>query len=869
MKYATKITRILLSFALVANTYGMIPTYAKENQKTVLIAGSDYQGGSDAGSASNVRKILNQMKENGIEDPDGFIWPGDYNIGHVDASTTNTSIASLKETVSTIYPTLNDDNMVLSAGNHETDMANGINVWPTGPYEFDTYSVYVINEDDFPWESNSWNDNDFEASYYEGVVQNTATQAMNYFNTKIQEGYTKPIFILCHVPLHFTNRTNNLGDGEFASYLFNVFNKAGAAGLNLFFLYGHNHGGGAEDFHGGGAVYYQKGDTIYIPNTGCVKGGNYAEPRYNPRVLNFTYLNAGYTGYLQSKTGVCSHLTMTAYAIDETSVEIKRFSSEGLHELKGPGSNSNTTPDLSLENTYESGQVIKLSNVNRSMLIDNYNENKELDGTWPEDLDFSVKSISLNTHALTLDEGESYQLKASLLPTTARNKNVEWTCDRDDLITLDQTGLIKAKKNLQTSGMATITATSEDGQFTDSCQVKVIAEVDMIHVQAITSPKEIDVYIDDVVPFETTLTPKNATNPTCTYTSEDKTIASVDEEGKIHAHQLGKTTISATTKDGNFTTKTIVHVIPIPVRSIAFIEKEKTMITGNTEKFELSILPENATDQTILYTSSDPLVASVDEQGNVTAKRVGNVEIVATSKDGHHKDTCTLTVLPISVESIQLDATSISLVVGSSRTLQVAFTPSDAANQSVRWTSSDETIATVQDGIVQAKKEGSVTITATSVDGNRKAKCKVYVTKDVVKEESVSIDFDQLILPEGQSYPLTASVTPANTSNPIYTWACYYGGEVEDNIFTATIAGAQTSVHVHTKQWKSDKADVIVAKKSNVQYEIVDDTLYVHQGDISSQTPWQPYLENIHRVILSKDIHTVTKKHWKASTMWN
>lgn len=330
-----------------------------QENTTILIAGSDYQGETNEESSNHVKEIIDQIKEDGYDNPDGLLFVGDYSILlNGEAKDSNDGIASLKNTFMDSFPTLEEYSMVLSQGNHDVSSTNEtINTWDSGLYTFDSYYVYIINEKDYPWEKYG-----LGGSYYEEIAKNTAQNLKESLKPMIEEQETKPIFVLCHIPLHVTVRTDKYGDGEYGRYIFDVLNQAGEEGLNIFFLYGHNHSSGCENYLGGAAVYLDKGDEILIPKIGT-KTGEYAseEIEYTKEILHFTYMNAGYTGYFSDGNSCDTCLSMTTFEIDDTKVEIRRYSKDGLHELKSKGEANNAYPKEANTDVYSSKQIVFLN----------------------------------------------------------------------------------------------------------------------------------------------------------------------------------------------------------------------------------------------------------------------------------------------------------------------------------------------------------------------------------------------------------------------------------------------------------------------------------------------------------------------------
>ena len=253
-----------------------------------------------------------------------------------------------------------------------------------------------------------------------------------------------------------------------------------------------------------------------------------------------------------------------------------------------------------------------------------------------------------------------------------------------------------------------------------------------IEVSSVTLDQEnVALNISETVTLQAEVLPEDATDKTLTWTSSDDTVAIV-VDGVVSALTPGTTTITVTTSNG--LTDTCTVTVKQPVVSVSLAQETAEVTEGETLELQASVLPENATDKTLTWTSSDNNVATVSE-GVVTALSVGTTTITVTTSNGL-TDTCTITVneLPIAVESVTLSQESAEVNVDETLTLQASVLPEDAANKTLTWTSSDEEVATVSDGVVTALSAGTTTITATSNNGLT-ATCTITVkaNRDVLK----------------------------------------------------------------------------------------------------------------------------------------
>jgi len=204
----------------------------------------------------------------------------------------------------------------------------------------------------------------------------------------------------------------------------------------------------------------------------------------------------------------------------------------------------------------------------------------------------------------------------------------------------------------------------------------------------------------------------------------------------------------------------------IPVESVSLNKTELNLTKGKSEMLVATVLPENATDKTVTWSSSDATVASVGQDGKVTALKSGKASI--TAKAGEKSASCAVTVTT-PVESVSLDRNNVTLEVGQTTTLVATIHPNDADEKTVEWTTSNAAVATVDNGKVTAVKEGTATITASV--GGKSATCTVTVSSNVVPVASVTLNKTELSLEEGESETLTATVLPENATDKTVSWS--------------------------------------------------------------------------------------------------
>ena len=230
---------------------------------------------------------------------------------------------------------------------------------------------------------------------------------------------------------------------------------------------------------------------------------------------------------------------------------------------------------------------------------------------------------------------------------------------------------------------------------------------------------------------------------------------------------------------------------PIPVDFILLDNGQIALVEGESVTLTATVSPDDATDKTVTWSTSDEKVATV-ENGKVTAISVGTATI--TAKAGDKTATCVVTVSKkvIAVSGIALSQTTAALTEGQTVTLTATVTPADATNKTVTWSTSDAAVATVENGVVTAKSAGTATITAKA--GDKTATCVVTISKKVIAVSAITLSQTTAALTEGQTVTLTATVTPADATNKTVTWITSDAAvaAVENGVVTAVAPGTAT-----------------------------------------------------------------------------
>ncbi len=312
-------------------------------------------------------------------------------------------------------------------------------------------------------------------------------------------------------------------------------------------------------------------------------------------------------------------------------------------------------------------------------------------------------------------------------PSDATISATEWVSTEPTIASVDESGVVTAL----TAGVAYIYATSTDGSEVESnrCKVTIAAPTPVTSV-TIAGDDEISVERGLTHNLSATVLPDEATNLAVKWESKDPTIASVDDSGVVTAVKAGSVKITATAKDGSLMSDEVTVNVIVSITNID--------ITGAITQLEIlksytdlgvTLTPSDTTQDEYKWSSSNPEYATIDEDsGDISALTAGTTTITVTSKSNPDiKDTFELEIRNQIVPVTSVVIIDEDKVVDYATSQSVSITaptvsPDTADDKTVKWSSSDDTIATVDsNGVVTAKKAGGVTITATANDGSGKS----------------------------------------------------------------------------------------------------------------------------------------------------
>lgn len=265
----------------------------------------------------------------------------------------------------------------------------------------------------------------------------------------------------------------------------------------------------------------------------------------------------------------------------------------------------------------------------------------------------------------------------------------------------------------------------------------------------IVNPKNISLTVGKTYTLSVIVSPSTATNKNVTFTSTDATVATVDQNGNVKAIKVGTATIIVASNNGK-KSNCVVNVTAnkVPITSITLNQNDVTLVEGESITLKANITPTNATEHGLTWTSSNPSVATVTG-GKVTAKKVGTT-LITVMTENKKIAICDIEVKPkvIEVSSVSLNVTASKIKIGEVITLSATITPNSATDKSLKWTSSNNSVATVLDGKVTAKNVGETTITV-QTKNNKTATAKITIYQDtfapITEKPALASGFTEIV----------------------------------------------------------------------------------------------------------------------------
>ena len=444
-------------------------------------------------------------------------------------------------------------------------------------------------------------------------------------------------------------------------------------------------------------------------------------------------------------------------------------------------------------------------------------------------------SISFSPETVTLKSGEVYTPGLKPIPADTTD-TLTWKSFNGKVATVDKDGKITAVK----SGNTFVQVQTGSGTM---ALLEVIVRDPVKGVSIAEEEKTINK--GDQFTIAPIFTPAEAYNKNMTWTSSNPAVATVKTaEGTpnvvVTGISGGTTVIRGVTEEGGYTVVCMVTVIE-KATTVAVSPTTKYLQVGKSFQVSAVVSTPTATNKKVTWSSSNKKKATVSSTGKVKGKKLGTVYITAKAKDGSGAYArCKVRVIR-KVTKIRLNKYTATLLVGKTLKLKKYISPKNATVKSVTWSSSDNTVATVDaSGRVSGLSEGLVKIRVKAKDGSNKSAVCLITVREPVEATGVSVANNELIVAKGRKIQCGISISPANSTDKLKYFS--------DNTYVATVnkygqitalRTGQATIYGQTSNGKLGYTELLVVGMNRTtlkmrQYDV--ETLSVNE--ISTGVTW-------------------------------
>ncbi len=322
----------------------------------------------------------------------------------------------------------------------------------------------------------------------------------------------------------------------------------------------------------------------------------------------------------------------------------------------------------------------------------------------------AVRSVTVEPSTAAVATGDTLQLTATVDAVSGADDGVTWASSDEDIAAVDENGLVTTLAE----GTVTITATSDFDNAVFGSAALTVSDAPAV-MSVTVDPATADLELGATLQLAVAVVAAGGADDGVTWASSDETVTTVDENGLVTAIAAGAATITATSDfDDTVSGSAEITVLAPAVLSVDVAPTEATLDVGDTEQLTATVTVHSGASDAISWTSSDEDIATVDADGLVTAVAPGTATITAIS-DFDDTVSGSATVNVAGVTGVAVLPAASDLAIGGTVQLAADVTALHGADAAVTWSSSDETVAAVdENGLVTAVAVGAATITATS-----------------------------------------------------------------------------------------------------------------------------------------------------------
>ncbi len=361
-----------------------------------------------------------------------------------------------------------------------------------------------------------------------------------------------------------------------------------------------------------------------------------------------------------------------------------------------------------------------------SVLVISSQSNPEITASFRVLVVQPVTKLTVESSAPFVTVGGQAAVTAKATPDNATIQQVTWSSGSEKLLSVDPaTGMVTGLKR----GNGRIIATATDGSnVRANYNLKVVQNPENITL----GKTDLVIDIGKTASVKATVEPKDTDNKKLIWFSSDESIATVDKTGRIKAVGLGECTISCACEAKEDVTASVNVLVQQPVKKVAFNEKSTYCYVGETAQLAWTITPDNATNPTLEFKSTNSKILTVDEKGLVTGIKKGKANVQAVTTDGSKRKASIQVRVGEHVSAVHMRRKHAYIDVGETATAGAVIEPKDAINRNMSWFSSDENIVTANGKTNEKMKlkgirRGDATVTGITEDGGFDTSIKVTV----------------------------------------------------------------------------------------------------------------------------------------------
>lgn len=400
---------------------------------------------------------------------------------------------------------------------------------------------------------------------------------------------------------------------------------------------------------------------------------------------------------------------------------------------------------------------------------------------------------------LMMEHHSSLRIKVTVLPENATNQRLNWGNSDPEIVSVGTDGTITALK----PGEAMVTIGLAEPSPKVPAQIFRITVVPRPVSMIFIDEEQLELTEGDMGRLTAAVYPANATDRSVEWSSSDESVVKVSADGELTALVPGEAVITVKATDGSEVEATCrVKVLKriILVDALTLDEESLELTEGDSRTLTAVIGPDDATDRTVDWSSSDESVVTVTADGTVTALRPGEAVVKVSAHDGSGLEaSCSVKVVRriIPVTEVVLKSDVAECTEGDEVCLSVAYSPDDATDPEVTWSVSDPSMAEMTaPGIFRILAAGEVTVTVTvrTPDGAEKsASVKLKAAPRIYLVESIDLSVGEVDLTAGETLQLSALVGPAHATNRGVRWAVS-----DEAIATVSGSGLLTAISAGT-----------------------------------------------------------------------